>query len=371
MAISSSSNGTQRSVQGIPPMRDRWWWTLPAGLFGWSVRLRHWMFDAGLRSSRKGALPTVVMGNITVGGTGKTPHVGALLQALGASDPGRKWGILSRGYGRQTKGFLEVDKAGSPAEFGDEPLELARRFPANAVAVSEDRLAGLEAMQAAGGVDAVLLDDGFQHRRLSPTYAIVLVDATQPVDRDHFLPRGRLRDVPSRLSAADAVIITRCEDALTKGDLRLWRHRLHLGADQLLLHTGSKIEGLRNLNTKRYASWPRRCIAVSGIAHPSQFEMTLSRNCTVTQHFAYPDHHPFTTKEVGEWKAALGADNAPPEAIITTEKDASRIRALELPEDLPILVLGMQVLWWDEEALTDLLTSIRQRVDASLAEPDI
>lgn len=329
------------------------------------------MFDVGVRSSRAGALPTVVLGNITVGGTGKTPHVGALLQALGAADPGRRWGILSRGYGRKTKGFLEVDKAGAPAEYGDEPLELARRFPAIPVAVSEDRLAGLEEMKAAGRTDAVLLDDGFQHRRLAPTYSIVLVDATQPVDRDHFLPRGRLRDVPSRLTAADAVIITRCDDALTKGDLRLWRHRLHLGADQLLLHTGYKVEGLRNMYTKRYAAWPRRCIAVSGIAHPSQFESTLSRNCTVQQHFAYSDHHMFTEEEVNGWRAALGAGDAPPEAIITTEKDASRMRAMELPEDLPILVLGMQVLWWDEEALTGLLTSIRQRVDASLAEPDI
>ncbi len=351
-------------------LRDRWWWGPLAVVFKSVVRLRHWAYDVGLKRSKAGALPAIVLGNITVGGTGKTPHVMALLQALSEANPHRRWAILSRGYGRKSNGYLQVDKDGSPEEFGDEPLELARKFPKVNVAVSEDRLAGIQSLKDQGLADAVILDDGFQHRRLAPTYSIVLVDATQPVDRDYFLPRGRLRDLKSRLQAAQAVVITRCPDALTKGDLRLWRHRLQLKPDQLLLHSGTMVEGLRDLRTKRYAGWPRKCVAVSGIAHPTQFESSLARNCKVTQHFSYPDHHSFTPEEVQEWRSAIAADMAV-EAVITTEKDAARLRSMSLPEDLKILVMGMQVKWWDEDALHALLTSIDKQVDASAPVSDI
>lgn len=352
-------------------LRDRWWWAPLAVVYKVAIRLRHAGFDTGLRRSHQGRLPSVVLGNITVGGTGKTPHVMSLLHALGQHAPGRRWAVLSRGYGRKTKGFLEVDREGTSKDFGDESLEVARRFPGTMVAVSEDRLAGISHLADTGKVDAVLLDDGFQHRRLDPTYSIVLVDATQPVDRDHFLPRGRLRDLPERLRAADAVIISRCTDVLTRGDLRLWRHRLDLLPEQLLLHTGTIVDGLRNMHTKRYAGWPRRCIAVSGMAHPAQFEAGLARNCEVVRHFAYPDHHDFTPREAEEWLATLQDDPRRPEAIITTEKDASRIRGLGLSHDVPVLIMGMKVKWWDEDALHTLLTSIEQRVEASLADPDI
>lgn len=371
MAISPASKSIQGSIGTIPvSLRDRWWWAPLALAFKTAIRLRHWAYDIGIKRSKNGALPAIVLGNITVGGTGKTPHVIALLQALSASDSSRKWAILSRGYGRQTKGYLQVDRAGSPEEFGDEPLELARKFPGVHVAVSEDRLAGLQALKDQGLADAVILDDGFQHRKLSPTYSIVLVDATQPVDRDYFLPRGRLRDLNERLQAAQAIVITRCPDALTKGDLRLWRHRLQLKPDQLLLHSGTMVEGLRDLRTKRYAGWPRKCIAISGIAHPAQFEASLARNCKVIQHFSYPDHHAFTPEEVQEWCTAIAGDPAL-EAVITTEKDAARLRSMSLPEDLKILVMGMQVKWWDEDALLALLTSIDKRVDASAPVSDI
>ena len=351
-------------------LRDRWWWAPLAVAFKSVIRLRHWAYDVGLKRSKPGALPAIVLGNITVGGTGKTPHVMALLQALSEANPNRRWAILSRGYGRSTKGYLEVNREGSPEEFGDEPLELARKFPQVSVSVSEDRLAGIEAIRAQGQADAVILDDGFQHRRLSPAYSIVLVDATQPVDRDYFLPRGRLRDLNERLQAAHAVIITRCPDSLTKGDLRLWRHRLQLKPEQLLLHSGTMVEGLRDLRTKRYAGWPRKCIAVSGIAHPTQFEASLARNCKVTRHFTYSDHHIFKPEEVEEWRSALSADPMS-EAIITTEKDAARLRSMSLPEDLKVLVMGMQVKWWDEDALHALLTSIHKQVDASAPVSDI
>lgn len=371
MAIPLASKESQRVKRVRIELRDQWWWAPLAWAFRRVIQGRHLLYELGLKRSRPGALPSIVLGNITVGGTGKTPHVMSLMQALHNHVPGRRWAVLSRGYGRKTKGYLEVDREGTARDFGDEPLEVARRFPGTKVAVCEDRLAGIARLADSNTVDAVLLDDGFQHRRLDPTYSIVLVDATQPVDRDHFLPRGRLRDLPQRLQAADAVVISRCDDVLTRGDLRLWRHRLALQPDQLLLHTGTMVDGLRNLHTKRYAGWPRRCIAVSGIAHPAQFEAGLARNCEVVRHFSYPDHHDFTPEEAEQWMQALQEGDRAPEAIITTEKDASRIRILGMSQEVPILVMGMKVKWWDEEALNALLTSIDQRVEASRTDADI
>lgn len=314
------------------------------------------------------------MGNITVGGTGKTPHLKALLQLLMDGDKVMRWAVLSRGYGRKTKGLLQVDREGTPNEFGDEPLEVARKFPGVPVYVGENRIEGIQHIHESGMADAVILDDGLQHRALKPTFSLALVDITQPIDRDHFLPRGRLRDMPQRIQSVDAVILSRCPIALTRGDLRLWRHRLGLRPDQILLHSGSKPDGLRDLKTKRYAAWPLACIAVSGIAQPIQFEEHLARHCRVTRHFAYPDHQPFEAGHFQDWSAALEApvDSGPaPEAIITTEKDAERIRPFAEAQGLPILVLRLKIHWWDEVALRELLSTLHQKLEASLQGPDI
>ena len=376
MPLRPPSTPTSRPDPAIPVnvLRDQWWWAPAAALFRWAIRLRHWAYDRGLRRSGHGALPTVVLGNVTVGGTGKTPHLKVLLQKLMDGEKDTRWAVLSRGYGRKTKGFLRVDRNGTPDDHGDEPLEVARKFPGVPIYVCEDRIEGIAQIQSAGLADAVILDDGLQHRRLKPTFGIALVDTTQPVDRDHFLPRGRLRDLPERIREADAVILTRCPSALTKGDLRLWRHRLHLREEQLLLHTGTRPEGLRVMATKRYAGWPMQCIAVSGIAQPAQFEAQVERHCRVQHHFAYPDHQEFNAEHVDTWRKALATANARgqfPEAIITTEKDVERIRPLTEAADLPILVLKLHIHWWDVDALDALLSSIRGQVEGSRSNPDI
>ena len=354
-------------------LRDRWWWAPLAALFKAGVHLRHAAYDRGLLKQKEGALPTVVLGNVTVGGTGKTPHLKVLLQKLMDRGQGERWAVLSRGYGRTSKGFHRVERTGTPAEFGDEPLELARRFPGVPVFVCEDRLEGLKRIAETGLADAVVLDDGLQHRRLKPTISLMLVDTTQPVDRDHFLPRGRLRDLPIRVPEADAVILTRCPSPYTKGDLRLWRHRLRMKPAQPLLHTGTQVDGLRAMKTKRYAGWPASCIAVSGLANPAQFEHQLSRQCRVLSHFAYPDHHTFTEDDLREWAASLQKETAGrrPEAIITTEKDAERIRPLTAAADLPILVVTLKIQWWDEEPLDALLSSLRRKVGVTGDGSDI
>jgi tetraacyldisaccharide 4'-kinase len=348
------------------------WAGLPSLLFKLVVLTRHKLYDSRIFRSEKGALPCIVIGNLTVGGTGKTPHVKALLEALRLSSqspdaPTTRWAVLSRGYRRSTKGFRWVGAQSKASEVGDEPLEIALRFPKITVAVCESRPEGVARIAAARHdpgeaehlADAVLLDDAFQHRALRPDLSIVLVDVKQPVDLDAMLPLGRLRDLPSRLSAADVVILTRCERQLVKGDLRLWRDRLGVHRDQLLLHTAMRPKGLKDMRTKRFAAWPRRAVLVSGIANPQSFVEFVENGCRISARFIYPDHHPFSAEDLDAWRSELAQEA---EAIITTEKDAARIRELDGARDLSILVVPVGVQFLDEHGIDQLVGKIQSAV---------
>lgn len=340
------------------------WAGIPSWLFKLIVLTRHKLYDFGIFRAGKGALPCVVVGNLTVGGTGKTPHVKALLEALRLASqapgaPATRWAVLSRGYRRTTQGFRWVNTDSKASEVGDEPLEISLRFPKITVAVCENRpegVARIAAEQSPGrSADAVLLDDAFQHRALTPDLSILLVDSQQPIDLDRMLPLGRLRDVPSRLKKADVVILTRCNKRLVKGDLRLWRDRLGVQRDQLLLHTAMRPQGLKNVRTQQLAEWPKRAVLVSGIANPDSFLEFTQNGCRSLAPFIYPDHYPFSAADLADWRLELSQGA---EAVITTEKDAARIRELDGAEDLPLLVVPIGVEFLDDHGLDQLIEKI-------------
>jgi tetraacyldisaccharide 4'-kinase len=180
--------------------------------FGAVVRLRHGLFDLGILPSRPGALKTIVLGNLTVGGTGKTPTTERIARDLQNIIGLKKIGILSRGYGRKTKGFHWVSSGMEAIECGDEPLLLRKNLPDVPVAVCENRLKGLRRMKAEHPeLEWVVCDDAFQHRRLKPTISLLLLDVSQPIAADSMLPAGRLRDLPERMHHADALVITRLD----------------------------------------------------------------------------------------------------------------------------------------------------------------
>ena len=191
------------------------------------TRARRW------RSAPGAAVPTVCIGNVTVGGTGKTPHTELVLRILQESD---RWGnsnlaVLSRGYKRKSKGFQIVKRDSSAAFGGDEPLQIARKFPAVTVAVDKNRVEGCERLvQGAESPrsDIIVLDDAFQYKRLHASLNIVLVNYRRPIFEDRLLPFGRLRDLPSRIKDADAVIVTKCPSVLEDGERQAWRQRLRL-----------------------------------------------------------------------------------------------------------------------------------------------
>ena len=209
------------------------------------LSIRHFLFDKGWKKSYGADVPTICVGNITVGGTGKTPHTEMILRMLLRSDD---WAysdiaVLSRGYKRKSKGFQKVGRDGTALLYGDEPLQIAKKFPAVTVAVDKDRVEGChflthpEELQTAKKAkncldktipeaDLIVLDDAFQFRRLKADVNIVLVDYNRPVQKDKLMPWGRLRDLPSRLKAADIVIVTKCPSYLDEWEKGKWAKQL-------------------------------------------------------------------------------------------------------------------------------------------------
>ena len=342
----------RRGIQHIL-MRTLGW--LPAQLYGLVVRARHRLYDAGILPSQEGALPTLVLGNLTVGGTGKTPLTERLVLDLENILGKGSVGILSRGYGRDMSGFQWVTPQSTSAEAGDEPVMLARKLPHAAVAVCEDRLQGLERMRdERPELRWVVCDDAFQHRALKPTLSMLLIDSTQPIASDRLLPAGRLRDVPERALAADAIVVTRLDDV--HGDLRATYapafparkpiFGTHMETDPLLAWPGD----VPCANGDEDASPDRRerILAVAGISRPERFMDRLAGRFQVVRREAFSDHQAFTANDFKRWKRIVDSDRL--HALVTTEKDVVRM-PLDGIEGVSIRYEPMHAEWQEPHEL--------------------
>jgi tetraacyldisaccharide 4'-kinase len=269
---------------------------LLSSIFGVGVRARNGLYDRGTARSRRLQGPVVSVGNLSVGGSGKTPFVlllGELLKARGL-----RFDILSRGYGRQKRGVAAVDPGGSPREFGDEPLLLARRLGIPVI-VGEDRYeAGLFA-EKQFGLQLHLLDDGFQHRALARDFDIVLV--TPEDARDRLLPAGRLREPLTSLSRADAVVLTSgaSPDSFPVNSRLVWRVRRGISPTNL----------------------PARPIVFCGIARPQNFLLQLrTAGIEPAAQALFRDHHAYNERDIQDLLKLRQQSEA--EGFVTTEKDA-------------------------------------------------
>jgi tetraacyldisaccharide 4'-kinase len=292
---------------------------LLGSIFGVGVQLRNGLYDRGVLQSRRLTGPVVSVGNLSVGGSGKTPFVlllGELLQARGV-----KFDILSRGYGRKTQGVMLVDPAGTSHDFGDEPLLTARRLGVPVI-VGEDRHeAGLFA-EKHFGAQLHLLDDGFQHRSLARDFDIVLV--TPEDTRDGLLPGGRLREPPRSLARADAVVLTSgaCGDSFPLDGKLVWRAR-------------------RGILPKDV---PPRPVAFCGIARPKNFlaQLRTAGIEPVAEAF-YRDHHAYTERDIQELLKLRQQSEAG--GFVTTEKDAINLHGyLAALEPLAVVPVKMELL---------------------------
>ena len=298
------------------------------------LALRHLMYDKGWKKSHKAHVPTVCVGNITVGGTGKTPHTEMILRKLLASP---QWGslqlaVLSLGYKRKSHGFQVAGTDASARQMGDEPLQMARKFPMVTVAVDKNRVHGCEQLS---GVDLIILDDAFQYRRLQPSINIVLVDYNRPIFEDRLMPFGRLRDLPSQLKRAQVVIVSKSPAELDQVERGEWRSRLALRDDQELYFTTVSYcppEPVFPEADPHYI-YSKRLVLVSGIANNVQLRMYISDTYKMVEKLEFPDHHRFSASDIRSIAAAVKAN--PTACLMTTEKDAQRLRDCKnIPEDV-------------------------------------
>ncbi len=305
-------------------------------IYGLVLRIRHLLYDKGWKKSFSAPVPTVCVGNITVGGTGKTPHVELLLRLLLAA--GKQPAVLSRGYKRKLKGFQLLPADSSAALYGDEPVQIAHKFPEVPVAVDKDRVHGCGQLAAchpehpschperSRGISCIVLDDAFQYRRLRATLNIVLVDFHRPVFKDRLLPWGRLRDLPKRLQAAQLVIVTKCPAELSAQEREAWRKDLHLSPEQQLFFTtlqyGTPLPVFPEADS--HYLYAKQCTVLTGIANDEPLRNYLSDTYKIGQHIQFPDHHAYTRADIRHIAGAV-KDSAT-SCVFTTEKDAQRLR---------------------------------------------
>lgn len=299
------------------------------------LALRHFAYDKGLKKVQKASVPTVCVGNITVGGTGKTPHTEMILRLLLQSDNWayRNIAVLSRGYKRRTKGFQLVPRDGSALLYGDEPAQMAHKFPSVTVAVDKNRIRGCKKLTETGteekGADLIVLDDAFQYRKLAATVNVVLVDYTRPVNKDFLLPWGRLRDLPSRLRKAEAVILTKCPPYLDDWEKAQWRKQLGLRAEQALFFTTVSYAAAEPVfpEADSHYIYSQRLVLVTGIANDAPLRSHLSDTYKIVRRLEFPDHHRYTRADMHKLESAIKEN--PTACLMTTEKDAQRVRDVQ------------------------------------------
>lgn len=321
-------------------------------LYGAVLVVRHALYDHGILGSVRPSLPSIVIGNLALGGTGKTPMLELALRVMEGGTP---MATLSRGYGRKGSHLHEVNVNDNAEAVGDEPLQIKGNFPAVHVFVGADRGKCIEAIQdQLPGTKAVLLDDAFQHRRLNADLNILLTTFQRPWCDDHLLPAGRLRDLPSRRKAAQIVVVTKCPVLPEGAEQERWRERLGLRTDQHLFFSGIEYEAPKPLAGDGAPAEDRttdNCLLFTGIADPTPLVDHTRRIFSSVDHMAFPDHHPFSKADLAALAGRYATFAPGPKMLITTEKDAMRLRSAikgSALEKLPIGVIGIRAVILNE-----------------------
>ena len=309
-------------------------------LYGGAVGLRNFCFDIGLLKSHAFHVPIIAVGNITVGGTGKTPHVEYLVRLLQKTF---HVAVLSRGYKRKSKGFLLADGQTTVEDIGDEPMQMKQKFPGISVAVDKKRVHGIQQLTSNDEqLDVILLDDAFQHRYVKPGVNILLVDYHRLIIYDKLLPAGRLREPLKGKNRADIVIITKCPKGMKPMEFRVIRKAMDLFPYQHLYYTTLDYDNPQPVFQAPPLALSevgnQHLLLLTGIASPRQLRDDLKTFCQqpddddpgkpMFQSLTYPDHHNFRQKDVERINNAF-AQLPAPKAIITTEKDAVRLTVVE------------------------------------------
>ena len=304
-------------------------------LYGFITRVRNMLYDINVFKSYEFDVPVISVGNITVGGTGKTPMTEFLVKFLKTD---YKPAVLSRGYKRKSKGFHVVNADSQLRDVGDEPLQIKQKFPDVTVAVDGNRVRGIrKIMEDFPETSVILLDDAFQHRRVKPGFSILLSDFGRSMKDDNFLPYGRLRESIAELHRAHIIIITKTPETIKPIEMRITAENLNIKPYQTLYFSSLKYRHLEAVfpgkqiirTIEDLQSESASVLLVTGIANSLPLVEFLDTKTQDLIHLKFPDHHNFKEKDLKKIFAKFKAIKSPNKAVITTEKDALRLRAVE------------------------------------------
>lgn len=327
-------------------------------LYGSIVRARNWLYDHGHYKSIQFDLPIINVGNLSYGGTGKTPHIEYLIRLI---TPHFHVATLSRGYMRNTKGYFAATTDTTPEQVGDEPQLIKWKYPQVGVSVGEDRVLAVPQVLADWpATEVLLLDDAFQHRSIDPGLNILLTDYSHLYTQDQLIPAGTLREPKEGAARAQFIVVTKCPPNLTAQQKEKIRHELAPLPRQKLFFSYLQYApayNLMNPEDKLSQDKDMEIILLTGIANPTTLKGFLSPLFKKVHSLQYTDHHAYTSTDVEQIVAAyenLGPIN---KAIITTEKDAVRLyvhREWFIERKIPIFVQPVQVEFFaDDKTLFD------------------
>lgn len=327
--------------------------------YSWITGIRNWLFDRGLLKSHKPTVPTICIGNISVGGTGKTPHTEYLVRLLMDR---YHTAVISRGYGRRSKGFILADNDTPMTAIGDEPFQIKNKFRDIAVAVCERRTTGInKILSIKKDIGVILLDDAFQHRHVKAGLNILLIDCMHPIWQDCILPFGRLRESAEGIRRADIVIITKCCEITD--EQKVWCRNYIKGIKDIPVFFSKIKYGTPYplfTKDKREISPGTDVLLVTGIASPGPLENAIRERGTRTTVMRYADHHNFTATEMLDIEQKYNSIKNGNKIIVTTEKDATRIlQHPHVPErvkaNIHVLPIEVEILNGEKEMFNKII----------------
>lgn len=333
---------------------------LPFALLYWlGIGVRNWLYDRNIFKSTSFGLPLICVGNLSVGGTGKSPMVEFLVRLL--KD---KYNVatLSRGYKRKTKGYALAQADTTALEIGDEPMQFHLKFPDVPVAVGEERMDAIpQLLHDRPETQAIILDDAFQHRAIKAGLNILLTDYNNLFSRDFYLPTGDLRDLKSSYKRAEVMVVTKCKPGLSETERQKLVKELNPLPGQQVFFTTIEYGQLYHItNGQSFQLKPEtEVLLVTGIVNPRPLKKLLEEHSNSYQMQQYPDHHIFTIDDLRDIITRFRNMDAPGKIILTTEKDAVRlVKFTNELEELPLYVLPVshRFLFDGEEAFSKLVT---------------
>jgi tetraacyldisaccharide 4'-kinase len=320
------------------------------------VKIRNWCFDRGILSSTSFNLPIICVGNLAVGGTGKSPMVELLIRKL---KDRVSIAVLSRGYKRKTRGFALADASTTALDIGDEPMEFHRKFPGVTVAVGEERIVAIpQLLHDQPDTKVIILDDAFQHRTVKAGLNILLTDYSNLFTRDWWLPSGDLRDAPSSYRRAEIIVVTKCPEDLAEEERRSITAEIKPRPHQQIFFSTIRYGRPYHITRRTTAVINEKVevLLVSGIANPLPLKRWLDQHSKTYYELTYSDHHIYTIDDLYAIITRFDDITAKKKLILTTEKDAVRlIKFGQELEDRPFYVLPIEpgFLFGEESRFTD------------------